>query len=146
MIGKVMSNLSAPGVDSIIAGILKPKDESQIPMDAGAHWPGRDWNPRAVEGEPPQRPPMSGPAAGSKANKKYEVDFSEMFAGCAILTGACSTVGLKVASALDILYQSYGRTWDFSRSEDQADAAYLIVYVFRPKTISTSAFSAPNSP
>ena len=58
-----------------------------------------------------------------------------MFAGCAVLTGACSTVGLKVASALDILYQSYGRAWDFSRPKDQADVAYLVVYVFRPKTI-----------
>ena len=107
-----------------------------IPAEAGAQWPGRDWESPGLDLElAPKRLHTAGPSVGPKANKKHEVDFLEMFAGCAILTGACSTAGLKVASALDILYHSYGRAWDFSRPEHQADAAYLIAYVFRPKAI-----------
>ena len=63
------------------------------------------------------------------------MDVLELFAGGASLTKACLAGGMKVASALDILYQSYGRTWDFSRPDHQADVAYLIVFVFRPKVI-----------
>ena len=51
------------------------------------------------------------------------------------MTRACLSAVMKVASALDILYQSYGRAWDFSKREHQADAAYLIVFVFKPKLI-----------
>ena len=131
----MMTNLCVPGIEKILTDIFTPGDRARVPPDAGAHWPGRDWEPLAAEPTAPFVPTAGGPAAGQKGNGKYEVDFLEMFAGCAILTEACSTVGLKVASALGILHHSYGRAWDFSRQEDQTDAAYLVVYVFRPKTI-----------
>ena len=51
------------------------------------------------------------------------------------MTRACLAAGMKAASALDILYQSYGRAWDFSKHDHQADAAYLIAFVFKPKVI-----------
>ena len=72
---------------------------------------------------------------GPRGNGRYEVDVLELFAGGASLTRACLAAGMKVASALDILYQSYGRAWDFSRRDHQADAACLIAFVFKPKVI-----------
>ena len=63
------------------------------------------------------------------------MDVLELFAGGGTLSRACVDAGLKVASGLDILYRSYGRAWDFSRKDHQADAAYLIVFVFKPKIL-----------
>ena len=108
--GKIVQNLNGD-----------PHEQLKWPNEA--YWPGKIWDQQLAEGDPPRQILAIEPAAGAKANKKFEADFLEMFAGCAVLTGACSTVGLKVASALDILYQSYGRAWDFSRPKDQADAA-----------------------
>ena len=68
-------------------------------------------------------------------NEEYRVDLSELFTGCAILAQACMAAGLKVASALDVLNQAHGRSWDLPRRDHRADAAYLIVYVIEPKVL-----------
>ena len=59
----------------------------------------------------------------------------DLFGGSAALTQGCLEAGVKVASALDILYQTYGRSWDLSKAEHQKDAAYLSVFVFKPKVL-----------
>ena len=64
------------------------------------------------------------------------MDVLELFAGGASLSRACLEAGMKVASAFDmLLYQSYGRAWNFAKRDHQADAAYLTVFVFKPKVI-----------
>ena len=103
----------------------------------GGYWPGRFWaDPPSIESPPEACPGLVAVRTyGPRGNGRYEVDVLELFAGGASLTRACLAAGMKVASAFDILYQSYGRTWDLSNPSHQADAAYLIVYVFKPKVI-----------
>ena len=54
VIGKVMADLAAPGIIDIVETILKPRDETQVPADAGAYWPGKIWDQQLAEGGPPR--------------------------------------------------------------------------------------------
>ena len=123
-------------IDSIIRE-LQHKPHEELGWPTGGYWPGRIWENAPSPEVPPRGCRELGAVrtCGERGNGRYEVDVLELFAGGASLTRACLVVGMKVASALDVLYQSYGRAWDLSKREDQADAAYLIVFVFKPKII-----------
>ena len=123
-------------VDAIVKELQHEPHEARG-WPTGGHWPGRIWeNTPSVEIPAPSRTDTGAAmSCGRRGNGRYEVDVLELFAGGASLSRACLAAGMKVASALDILYHSYGRAWDLSRADHQADLAYLIVFVFKPKVI-----------
>ena len=123
-------------VETII-GDLRGSPHARSGWPAEGYVPGRTWERGPCPEDPPEDPPGLGTltTSGLRGKGRHEVDVLELFAGCASLTRACLAAGMKVASVLDILYQSYGRAWDFSRQDPQADVAYLVVFVLRPKVV-----------
>ena len=65
----------------------------------------------------------------------HVVDFAEIFRGHGEATIRVRETGCLAAEGFDKAAITYERPWNLDRLGDQADLAFLIVYVLRPKVI-----------
>ena len=63
------------------------------------------------------------------------VDFAEIFRGHGEATIRVRETGCRAAEGFDKAAITYERPWHLDRLGDQADLAFLIVYILRPKVV-----------